>query len=116
LLPHVPARTLRLSIIAQSPRLPDRIHEDRGVKNESNDRILLAASILIVSPGVNAGTVFVAEVPAVQTWPNGAAILEFRHGDNPSRAWVSATLCGRFIAGNSENSDCRIYNQHDFHV
>jgi hypothetical protein len=77
---------------------------------------LLAASILIVSPGVNAGTVLVAEVPSVQTWPNGAAILEFHHGDNPSRAWISATLCGRFIAGDSENSDCRRYNQHDFHV
>src|SRR5262249_19797592 len=35
---------------------------------------------------------------------------------NPSRAWVSATLCGRFIAGDPESSDCRRYNQHDFHV
>lgn len=78
--------------------------------------LLLAVFGLVASPGVNAGTIFVAEVRSVQTWPNGAAILEFRHGDNPSRAWVSATLCGRFLAGDSENSDCRRYNQHDFHV
>jgi hypothetical protein len=77
---------------------------------------LSAASILAVSPSVNAETVFVAKVPNVQTWPNGAAILEFRHGDNPGRAWVSATLCGKYFAGDSENSDCRRYNQHEFPV
>jgi hypothetical protein len=78
--------------------------------------LLSAASILLVSPGANAETVFVAKVRSVQTWPNGAAILEFRHNDNPGRAWVSATLCDRFVAGDPENSDCKLYNQYDFHV
>ena len=69
--------------------------------------LLLAAFGLVVSPGLNAGTVFVAKVRSVQTWPDGAAILEFRHGDNPGRAWVSATLRSKFLARNSGNSDCR---------
>ena len=74
---------------------------------------LLAASSLVASPIANAATIFVAEVPSVQTWPNGAAVLEFHHGINPSRAWVSASFCGKLISGDSENSDCRRYNQHD---
>jgi hypothetical protein len=92
------------------------VHEDRGVKMKRMAVLLSAASILFVSSGANAETVFVAKVPNVQTWPNGAAILEFRHGDNPGRAWVSATLCGRYFAGDPENSDCRRYNQYDFRV
>jgi hypothetical protein len=78
--------------------------------------LLSAASVLVLSAGANAETVFVAKVRYVQTWPNGAAVLEFRHGDNPSRAWVSATFCGKYFAGDSEGSDCRRYNQYDFHV
>ncbi len=78
--------------------------------------LLSAAFILALSPGVNAETVFVAKVRDVQTWPNGAAVLEFRHGDNPSRAWVSATLCGGYSAGDSENSDCRRSNEYNFRV
>jgi hypothetical protein len=77
--------------------------------------LLSAAFILAVSPGVHAETIFVAEVPSVQTWPNGAAILEFRH-DNPGRAWVSATFCGKLIASDPENSDCRPYNEYNFRV
>ena len=78
--------------------------------------LLSAAFIVLVSPGANAKTVFVAKVRSVPTSPNGAAILTFRHNDNPGRAWVSVSLCGRFIAGDPGSSDCPVYNQYDFHV
>src|ERR1700753_1821790 len=78
--------------------------------------LLSAASILLVSSGAKAETVFVAKVPNVQTWPNGASLREYRHGDNPARAGVSATLCERYSAGDPENSDCRRYNQYYFRV
>ncbi len=78
--------------------------------------LLSAAFIVLVSPGANANTVFVAKVRSVPISPNGAAIMTFRHNDNPGRAWVSVSLCGRFIAGDPESSDCGVYNQYDFHV
>jgi hypothetical protein len=78
--------------------------------------LLSAAFIVLVSPGANANTVFVAKVRSVSTSTNGAAIMEFRHNENPGRAWVSVSLCGRFIAGDPGASDCRVYNQYDFHV
>jgi hypothetical protein len=78
--------------------------------------LLSAAFIVLVSPGANADTVFVAKVRSVSTSPNGAAILNFRHNDNPGRAWVSITLCGKLIAADPANSECRLYNQYDFHV
>jgi hypothetical protein len=78
--------------------------------------LLSAAFIVLASPGANANTVFVAKVRSVQTWPNGAAIMTFHHNDNPGRAWVSVSLCGRLIAGDPAASDCRVYNQYDFHV
>lgn len=78
--------------------------------------LLWAVSVLVVSVNANAAAVFVAKVPAVWRWPSGAAILEFRHNADPGRAWVSATLCERYIPGNWEDSDCRRYNQYDFRV
>ena len=78
--------------------------------------LLSAAFIALVSPVADASTVFVAKVRSVPTSPNGAAIMEFRHNDNPGRAWVSVTLCGKFITGDPEASDCPAYNQYRFHV
>jgi hypothetical protein len=34
----------------------------------------------------------------------------------PNRAWVSATLCGKYVPGDWEASDCRPYNQYKFRV
>jgi hypothetical protein len=78
--------------------------------------LLSAVSVLVVSAKADAGSVFVAKVPSVWRWPNGEAILEFRHNADLRRAWISATLCEKYIPGNWEDSDCRRYNQYDFRV
>lgn len=78
--------------------------------------LLWAVSLLVVSATADAGTVFVAKVPSVWRWPTGEAILQFRHNADLGRAWISATLCEKYIPGNWEDSDCRRYNQYDFRV
>ncbi len=78
--------------------------------------LLSAAFVALVSPAAHASTVFVAKVRSVPTSPNGAAILEFHHNDNPGRAWVSVSLCSKLIASDPANSDCPLYDQHAFHV
>jgi hypothetical protein len=78
--------------------------------------LLCAVSVLVISAKANAGTVFVAKVPSVWRWPTGEAILEFRHNADLRRAWISATLCEKYIPGNWEDSECKRYNQYDFRV
>lgn len=65
---------------------------------------------------VHSESVFVGKVPHVQRIPNGEAILEFGHNEYPNRAWVSATLCEKYVPGDWEASDCRPYNQYKFRV
>jgi hypothetical protein len=78
--------------------------------------LLLTIFILIVSVKAHSESVFVGKVPHVRRIPNGDAILEFGHNAYPNRAWVSATLCEKYVPGDWEASDCRPYNQYKFRV
>jgi hypothetical protein len=72
--------------------------------------------MLLVPVQAHSKSVFVAKVPSVWRTPNGAAFLEFRHNPDLSRAWVSATLCSKYVTGDWAASDCRLYNQHKIPV
>lgn len=78
--------------------------------------ILSTILVLAVPATAYSKTVFVAKVRSVWRTPNGAAFLEF--GGNPAfnRAWVSATLCGKYVPGDWAASDCRLYNQYKIGV
>lgn len=78
--------------------------------------LLYGISMLAPSAQANAEAVFVGKVPSVGHWPSGDAILEFRHDAALRNAWVSATLCEKYIPGDWENSDCRPYNSYKFKV
>ena len=76
--------------------------------------LLSLVFMLAVSEEAHSKSIFVAKVPSVWRTPNGAAFLEFRHNQN--RAWVSATLCDRYVTGDWAASDCKLYNQHKIRV
>ena len=75
-----------------------------------------AIFILTVSVRAHSESVFVGKVRHVQRIPNGEAILEFGQNVYPNRAWVSATLCEKYVPGDWAASDCRPYNQYKFRV
>jgi hypothetical protein len=77
---------------------------------------LSAIFILTVPVTAHSESVFVGKVPHVQRILNGDAILEFGHNEYPNRAWVSATLCEKYVPGDWAASDCRPYNQYKFRV
>ncbi|WP_454628926.1 hypothetical protein [Bradyrhizobium cenepequi] len=72
--------------------------------------------VLVVPAEAHSESVFVAKVPSVWRTPNGAAFLEFRHNPDQNRAWVSATLCDKYVTGDWAASDCKLYNQHKIRV
>ena len=78
--------------------------------------LLSAIFMLAVSVEAHSESIFVAKVPSVQRIPNGEAILEFRHDPGLNGAWVSATLCNKYVVGNPSASDCRPYNQYRIKV
>ncbi|HEX3441790.1 MAG TPA: hypothetical protein VHT93_15705, partial [Pseudolabrys sp.] len=78
--------------------------------------LLCAASISTASTKANAESIFVAKVPWVQTWPNGASFLEFKLDPELGHAWVSASFCERYIFGDPAASECKPYNQYNFRV
>jgi hypothetical protein len=78
--------------------------------------LLSMAFMLVVPAQAHSASVFVAKVPGVWRTPNGAAFLEFRHNPDLNRAWVSATLCSKYVTGDWAASDCRLYNQHQIRV
>ena len=78
--------------------------------------LLSALFVLTVSVTAHSESVFVAKVPHVQRIPNGEAILEFGQNVYLNRAWVSATLCEKYVPGDWAASDCRAYNQYKFRV
>jgi len=78
--------------------------------------LLSTISMLVVSAEARSESIFVAKVRSVQRIPNGAAILEFRGDPDLNRAWVSATLCGKYVVGDWAASDCRPYNQYKIRV
>jgi hypothetical protein len=80
--------------------------------------IALLSTVFMLGAPVNAhsASVFVAKVPSVWRTPNGAAFLEFRHNPALNRAWVSATLCDKYVTGDWAASDCKLYNRYQIRV
>lgn len=72
--------------------------------------------MLVVSVEAHSESIFVAKVRSVWRTPNGAAFLEFRHDPDLNRAWVSASLCSKYVVGDWAASDCRPYNQYSIRV
>jgi hypothetical protein len=78
--------------------------------------LLCVVSILPASAKADAESTFVGKVPAVRTFPNGAALLEFQLDPDLGRAWVSASYCEKYVSGDWAASDCRPYNRYKFSV
>jgi hypothetical protein len=78
--------------------------------------LLSTIFMLVVSVKAHSETVFVGKVRSVWRTPNGAAFLEFRHNPDLKRAWVSATLCDKYVTGDWAASDCKLYNRHQIRV
>ena len=78
--------------------------------------LLCAVSISAASAKANAESIFVGEVPAVHTFPNGASFLEFQLDPHQGHAWVSASFCEKYVTGDWAASDCRPYNRYKFNV
>jgi hypothetical protein len=79
-------------------------------------KIALLATIFMLAVSVQAHSesVFVAKVPSVWRTPNGEALLEFR--SDLRRAWISATLCEKYVPGNWAASECKQHNRYNFRV
>ncbi|MCA6107284.1 hypothetical protein [Bradyrhizobium cenepequi] len=77
---------------------------------------LLTIFMVVVPVKAHSQSVFVAKVPGVWRTPNGAAFLEFRSDPDLNRAWVSATLCDKYVTSDWAASDCKLYNQHKIRV
>jgi hypothetical protein len=90
------------------------MQEEAKMKN----MIALISTIfmLVVPAQAHSKSVFVAKVPGVWRTPNGAAFLEFRHNPDLNRAWVSATLCDKYVTGDWAASQCKPYNSYKIPV
>ncbi|MGY3603636.1 hypothetical protein [Bradyrhizobium sp. Leo121] len=79
--------------------------------------VLLSTIFLLAVPvTAHSKSVFVAKVPSVWRTPNGAAFLEFRSNPDLNRAWVSATLCDKYVNGDWAASECKPYNSYKIRV
>jgi hypothetical protein len=118
------AGSLHFLPLAREDRFPvpcaceglDREKVLKGAKMKTAIALLSTIFMLVVPVKARSESIFVAKVPSVQRIPNGEAILEFGHGPDLNGAWVSATLCNKYVDGNWAASDCRPYNHYKIRV